>query len=116
MPREIVFAIIHCSAGDFMISTLSLIAALFVFGDRAWPNERYIPVMIVTLVMGLSYTVYSEWVNTVVRKTWAYSNLMPKLPIFGTGLSPFLQWIIVPTLGFAAILYFLPRSSSNSLT
>ena len=93
-----------------MIATLSLIAALLLVGVRGWPNERFASVMIITLVMGLGYTVYSEWVNTVVRQTWAYSDLMPKLPIFGTGLSPLLQWIIVPAVSFAALSYVLRRS------
>ena len=99
-----------------MIATLSLIAALLLVGDRDWPNERFIPVMIAALVMGLGYTVYSEWVNTVIRQTWTYSDLMPKLPIFGTGLSPLLQWIIVPALGFVAISLIFLKSLPNSRT
>ena len=97
-----------------MIATLSLIAALLLVGNRDWPNEQLIPVMIAALVMGLGYTAYSEWVNTVIRQTWAYSDVMPKVPIFGTGLSPLLQWIIVPALGFAAIFYILLKSRPNS--
>jgi len=108
-PHEIIFTVVHCIGGDFMISTLSLIAALLIFGDCGWPNERFISVMIAALIMGLVYTFYSEWVNTVVRQTWAYSDLMPKLPIFGTGLSPLLQWIIVPGLGFAVCGYAIPE-------
>ena len=114
--QEIAFAVLHCTVGDLMIATLSLLTALLLMGDRAWPRERFIPVLIATVIIGLSYTVYSEWLNTVVRQTWAYSNLMPKLPPFGTGLSPFLQWIIIPSLGFAAISYFLLRSRVHSLT
>ncbi len=113
--REIMFAVVHCAGGDLLISTFSLVAALLMFGDRAWPRERFIPVMIVTLFMGLSYTVYSEWMNTVVRQTWTYSHLMPKVPILGTGLSPFLQWIIVPALGFTVISHLLLRSRANSI-
>ena len=99
-----------------MIATLSLIAALLLVGVRGWPSERFIPVMIAALVIGLGYTVYSEWVNTVIRQTWTYSDLMPKLPLFGTGLSPLLQWIIVPALGFAAISHILLKSRPNSRT
>ena len=110
------FAIVHCTAGDFMIATLSLVAALLLLGVNAWPNARFIPVMITTLILSLSYTFYGEWANTVVHQTWTYSNLMPKSPPLGTGLSPLLQWIIVPALGFKAISHFLPMSHVNSLT
>ncbi len=104
--RDILFAVVHCTAGDFIIATIALVAALLLFGRRAWPNERFIPVMIASLVIGVSYTIYSEWANAVLHKNWAYSNLMPKLPIIGTGLSPLLQWIMLPTVGFAAVSYF----------
>ncbi len=102
-PREIAFAVFHCTIGDLMIATLSLVLALVCFGGAAWPRERFTPVMAATLVTGIGYTVYSEWLNTAVRKAWAYAELMPTLPPFGTGLTPLLQWIIVPLLGFAAI-------------
>ena len=101
-PRKIAFAVLHCTAGDLMIATLSLVVALVCFGGPAWPRERFIPVMAATLVIGIGYTVYSEWLNTAVRKAWAYSELMPTLPMLGTGLSPLLQWVIVPMIGFAA--------------
>ena len=101
--REIMFAVAHCTAGDLMISTLSLIAAMLFFGRESWPGERFFPVALATLFFGIGYTLYSEWSNTVVLKTWAYSELMPRLPMLGTGLSPLMQWLIVPILGFAAI-------------
>ena len=104
-PQEIAFAVFHCTVGDLMIATLSLVLALVCFGGPAWPRERFIPVMVTTLAIGIAYTVYSEWLNTVVRKAWAYSEFMPTLPLLGTGLSPLLQWIVVPMLGFAAIWF-----------
>lgn len=108
-PREIAFAVFHCTIGDLMIATLSLVLALICFGGSAWPRERFTSVMVATLVTGIGYTVYSEYLNTVVRKAWAYTDLMPTLPPFGTGLSPLLQWIIVPTIGFAVMRGWVRR-------
>ena len=102
-PREIAFAVVHCTAGDFIIASLALLAALLVVGDRAWPRERFVPVMIASLMIGIGYTVFSEWLNTVSRKSWAYSELMPVVPWIGTGLSPLLQWLAVPAIGFRAL-------------
>jgi hypothetical protein len=48
------------------------------------------------VVFGVCYTVYSEWINVEARHTWAYSDLMLKVPPLGTGLPPLLQWIAVP--------------------
>ena len=111
--REIAFAIIHCVAGDLMIVTLALVAALLLFGSPAWPSQRLIPIMLATLVMGMGYTLYSEWVNTVVRKAWAYSALMPMVPLLGTGVSPLMQWFVVPTMAFAAIWFRYNRVNSS---
>jgi hypothetical protein len=38
--------------------------------------------------------------NAVTRATWAYSPLMPILPFAGIGLSPLLQWLLLPWLSF----------------
>ncbi len=108
--REIAFALFHCTAGDFMIVTLSLVLALICFGGPAWPREWFTPVMLATLATGIGYTVYSEYLNTVVRKAWTYSELMPTLPPFGTGLSPLLQWIVVPIIGFAVMRHWVRRT------
>jgi hypothetical protein len=100
---DIAFAVFHCTVGDLMIASLSLLVALFAVGNPGWPAERFIPVMAATIAIGIGYAVYSEWLNTVVRKTWQYSELMPTIPILGTGLSPLMQWLIVPIAGLAAI-------------
>lgn len=100
---EIAFALLHCTIGDLMIASLSLLIALLVVGHRAWPSERFTVVMMTTIIIAVGYTVYSEWMNTTVRKTWQYSNLMPTLPLLGTGVSPFTQWLIVPSIAFAAV-------------
>jgi hypothetical protein len=36
-----------------------------------------------------------------IRRSWAYASAMPVLPWTGTGLSPVLQWLVVPGLAFA---------------
>lgn len=94
--RAIAFAVSHCTAGDLMIAALSLVSALVVFGRADWPARGAIEVAVTMIVIGVVYTIYSEWLNTVVRQSWAYTAAMPRLPWIGTGLSPVLQWIIVP--------------------
>lgn len=96
--REQAFAVLHCTVGDAMIAGLSLLMALAIFGRPNWPKSGTRPVWLLTLLLGVSYTIYSEWLNVSVRGSWAYSDLMPTLPVLGTGLAPLLQWIVVPTL------------------
>jgi hypothetical protein len=96
--RQQAFAVLHCTAGDVMIAALSLLAAVSLFAHSTWPATNVARVYATTLALGLSYTFYSEWLNTSVRGNWAYSTLMPLVPFVGTGLSPVLQWLAIPTL------------------
>jgi hypothetical protein len=53
--------------------------------------------------LGAAYTILSEWLNVEIRRSWSYTATMPVLPFLGTGLTPLLQWLIVPTLALAII-------------
>lgn len=109
-PGRIAFAVIHCTGGDAMIAGLSLVGALLIFGNGRWPQERYLAVAMPAVIAGVAYTIFSEWHNTEVRNSWAYSNLMPTLPGLGTGLSPLLQWFVIP---IAAFWWARPRCAAQ---
>lgn len=100
---EIVFAAVHCTGGDILIALSSLMVALLAVGNGAWPAERFRTVALLTVGLGITYTTFSEWLNIVIRAAWAYSDLMPVLSILGfhVGMSPLLQWIVVPVAAFA---------------
>lgn len=99
-PAEIGYAIVHCTAGDVLIAVGTLAMAWVLFGRDGWPNRGYLSVAVATILMAVAYTIFSEWLNVEVRGSWAYRDLMPRLPWLGTGLTPILQWIAVPGLGF----------------
>jgi len=111
---EIAFSVVHCTGGDVLIALACLVAALILFGGAAWPTERSGTVAAVAVTLGLAYTVYSEWRNVVVRESWAYSNLMPVVPPLDTGLSPLLQWLIVPIVGLAWARRTAVRTTATS--
>ncbi len=102
------FAVIHCTVGDLMIAGLSLLVALALGNEPSWPNSGSRAIWQLLLVFGAGYTVYSEWLNVNVRGSWSYSPLMPTLPVIGTGLSPLLQWLVVPTLAIMMAIGRLP--------
>lgn len=83
-----------------MIANLALLGALIIAGDRRWPHARFRTVAVIAVLGGLTYTVFSEWLNTEIRGSWAYTGWMPKLPLIGTGLAPFAQWLLIPPLAF----------------
>ncbi len=86
--------------------------ALVFVGEPSWPARAHSRVAALTIGFGAAHTVFSEWLNAVVRQTWAYSDLMPIVPVVGTGLSPLLQWVAVPLLA----LHFARRAAKGSLT
>jgi hypothetical protein len=98
---QITFAVAHCTVGDIMIAAATLGPALLVFG-RGWPGDQaaFRNVALTAVALGLGYTVFSEWLNINVRGNWNYSSWMPRLPPLGTGLSPAMQWIVIPALAF----------------
>jgi hypothetical protein len=96
-PGRIAFAVLHCTVGDVLIGINSAIVAFLVVAGVY--QSRTPPLWVVGLmfvVISVGYTVYSEWLNVSVRRSWGYSSLMPTVPPLMTGLSPLLQWIIVP--------------------
>ena len=96
---ETFYAIAHCSAGDVLIAFACAIAALAITRWR-WPTPGRQSTLFLLCFISLSvaYTIFSEWLNTAVRISWAYSDLMPVLPLLGTGVAPLLQWIALPKL------------------
>jgi hypothetical protein len=62
------------------------------------------------VVIGLAYTAWSEWANTSLRDAWQYQPQMPTL--FGIGLAPLLQWLVIPPI----LVLLLRRSPPGSET
>ncbi|MCK6454075.1 MAG: hypothetical protein L6R19_24940 [Alphaproteobacteria bacterium] len=100
-PRYLAFVVAHCTTGDLLIGAASLALAWLVLARREWPHRRYRLVAMATIAGGVAYTLYSEWVNVYQWGRWGYSEAMPLVPPLGIGLSPILQWLIIPAAGFA---------------
>jgi len=106
--RAQAFAVVHCTGGDLLIALSALMLALLIAGDSGWPHRRFGRVAALAVLFGLSYTAFSEWLNMVVRASWAYSDRMPVIAAFGLrlGLAPLLQWVVVPAAAFTVTRRF----------
>ena len=107
--REIAFALIHCTGGDILITTAILAAATGLARAFRWPPFGW-RMAFTAIVLGASYTIFSEWLNVAIRGTSSYTAAMPVVPFLGTGLTPLLQWLIVPGLSLAIIGYRYRRA------
>ncbi len=87
----------HCTLGDAGIALAASFASL-ALAAVVGPLRRVLPLSVLIVLAGLLVTAVFEWASTEWLARWAYSDLMPTIPLLGLGLSPVLQWIIVPTL------------------
>ena len=99
-PHEIAVALFHCTGGDILITTATLAAAAALARPLHWPPFGW-RMAVTAIVLGAAYTIFSEWLNVQIRRSWSYTAAMPVVPGLGTGLAPLLQWIVVPSLAFA---------------
>ena len=91
---QVAYAVAHCTGGDVLIAVVSFLLAAAAVRDVDWPASRPWHGGAVAVVAGVSYTAYSEWYNVYQAGSWAYLAHMPL--VYGIGVSPLLQWIVVP--------------------
>lgn len=111
----IAFSVAHCTLGDVIVGAAALAVALIVTRAPQVAHWRWMRIAIVTALAGTVYTGFSEWMNTVARDGWAYSEWMPVVRLFGAeiGLSPLAQWLILPPLALRLALACLAGTAGN---
>ena len=100
----IAFSILHCTLGDVLIGGFALALSLTLLRQGAVGSWRWQPIAAVTVALGMAYTILSEWMNLTVLRSWAYAESMPTISLGDAriGLTPLLQWLLVPPVA----LYF----------
>lgn len=98
---------VHCAGGDVLILLGSFYLVALIMSDRRWIYRCSVAAVALFIGSGLAYTIYSEWLNTRVLDGWRYSEAMPR--IGGIGLTPLLQWVIIPS----AVLYLARRGHAR---
>lgn len=93
---NIAWSLVHCSLGDVVIALAGFAVAGLALRQADWPLSRPWAGGTIVVVATIIYTAWSEWYNVYQVGSWAYTANMPM--IFGIGLSPLLQWLILPPL------------------
>lgn len=94
--------VLFCALGsvaDALMVLLLYFGLAFIFKNPLWifPLKRE-RVVIVVLTGGIG-AVLSE-IRHLSLGNWAYSDLMPLIPIFNVGVSPVLQFMILPIITY----------------
>jgi hypothetical protein len=100
----------HCTVGDILITTATLAAAAALARSLQWPPFGW-RMALTAILLGAAYTIFSEWLNVQIRRSWSYTAAMPVVPGLGTGLAPLLQWLVVPSLAFAITAHRYRRAT-----
>ena len=84
------------SVGDLLLATGVYVVTALLFRRLAWPIRRNWVLPAATWIgLGeLATIAFERW--AVARGRWTYEPEMPL--VFGIGLLPLLQWVVVPAL------------------
>ena len=101
--RQGTLVCLQATFGDIGIALASF--AFSAWWDRTgnWFARPSMGAFIVYVVTGVLITIAFEWYAVYWAGRWAYSELMPIVPILRVGAAPLLQWIVLPP----AVLHFL---------
>ena len=91
---RIAWSVFHCTLGDVVIAVAGFGLAAIVLWRANWPVSRPWAGGAIVVIGAVAFTTWSEWYNVYRAGAWAYAASMPL--IFGIGLTPLLQWLILP--------------------
>jgi hypothetical protein len=104
--EQIASDIAQCTVGDVLIAGAAVFAGRWVSRRSSWAIGNHVVFAIATVLAGILLTVAIESASVHLLGRWVYDPEMPLLPIFLIGISPLLQWLIVP----AAVLWLTFRA------
>lgn len=91
--------------GDVGIALACFVAGAVADKSGTWFLNPSRTALSAYLSTGVLITIAFEWYAVHWAGRWAYSELMPVVPVIRVGLAPLLQWIVLPV----AVLFFLRR-------
>ena len=97
--EEAVWICTRAALGDVGIGLAAYAAGALAQRDRVWIVHPRARGWLAYLLAGVATTLVLEYLGTGSLQRWTYDPNMLTLPLLGTGLSPLLQWLLVPPLG-----------------
>lgn len=99
--------------GDGVIMVLAYWGAALLVRDRRWvARPRWAP-MLTMIAIGVTITVLIERLATESANPnwgWRYAENMPVVPMLGVGLTPVLQWVVLPVV----LVWFVKRQLAGA--
>ena len=104
----------RAAAGDAVIALVAYWAVALVVRHRGWVVVPTASRVLGFTACGLGITIAIERLalGGVWMQNWAYSPLMPVVPGLGVGLSPLVQWLVLPPL----LIWLMQRQLTSTLS
>lgn len=94
----VVWLCTRAALGDVVIALAAFWVACLVARGRQWIMQARRRPLLVMLLTGVVVTLAFEWLATGPLERWQYAGEMPVVPVVGVGLTPLLQWLLLPPL------------------
>ena len=101
------------SVADAIMVLLIFFGFALIYKNELWTQNLNIRRVVFLVIAGGIGAVLAETRHLSIG-TWSYAEIMPLIPIFNVGLSPVLQFMILPSLAY--ILSFKALSLINKTT
>ena len=104
-----------CSAatfGDVIISLFIYHLAAAFYGSRDWGIRKNRRSIIRYVGAGIAVTIVFEILFTQIWVRWTYLKVMPVIPLVHVGLTPILQWALIPP----TVLWYLKQQKNSQET
>jgi len=102
------------SVADMLMVLLLYFVFSIFYKQPYWVNHMTVPKITSLVFIGGIGAILGE-LRHVAAESWSYTNAMPTLPFIDVGLSPVLQFMILPTLIFMLAVYLLKKSTGIDL-
>lgn len=93
---SVVWLCIRATGGDVLILLAGFWLSSVVCGHRQWLLEGQRKPAVIVVTTGIVVTIVLEWLATGPLGRWEYADTMPVVPLFGIGLAPLVQWLLLP--------------------
>ncbi len=94
----VVWLCTRATFGDVVILVVAYWTGSAVVRQRQWLIRGLRLPALVTVATGVLITVVFEWLATGMLDRWSYADNMPVVSGIGVGLTPLLQWLVLPPL------------------
>lgn len=104
----------RAAAGDAVIALVAYWAVALVVRQRSWVIVPTASRVLGFTACGLAITIAIERLalGGLWMQGWSYAPLMPVVPGLGVGLSPLIQWLVLPLL----LVWLVQRQLTSTLS